>query len=350
MDGAIITMKPFNLENKYLQTIFESIQDGIIIMNHEREILLMNPAAKQMTGWLLHDSVPYCSFCEKRTLAEGENKCYLIAREEVPYFLSDMPTYHGKKINVEMSTALMYEDDESNQKEYLLVLRDQSVKRKKEEARVSKLMIQRLIEAKETEHKRLAQELHDGVGQSLYTISVALQAIESYVKDDRLQNYIDEVRNELDHVMNDIKAYSYQLRPQSLDRLGLIAAIQGLIITIEKSNPFVTIDFLSNIENRLPAAVEINLYRVIQEAMHNISKYAEAKHVAIQLMEYRYKIELLVMDDGKGFETKRIDERGLGLQHMEERLDQLEGSFVIESTLGKGTKIVASIPKGEGFL
>lgn len=342
-------MSSIQYENKYLRQIFENIQDGIIIMDQSRKILAMNPSAKKLTGWMVHDRVPYCSFCEQRRLRSGENTCYLIAHDEIPYFLSDMPTYHGKKINVEMSTALMYHDKQTDQKEYLLVLRDQSLMQKEKEAQLSKQMIQKLIEAKENEHKRLAQELHDGVGQALYSISVALQAIESFVKDKRIQTYVDDVREELNEVMSDIKAYSYQLRPQSIDRLGLIATINGLITTLEKSNPSITFTFSSNLTDRLPPLIEINLYRVIQEALHNMIKYADADEVVIELTELLYKLELTIRDNGIGFDTTKERSKGLGLKHMEERIHLLGGAFHIVSELQRGTIIRASIPKGEKF-
>lgn len=343
-------MNSFSLNQQYLCQIFESIQDGIIIMSQNRKILLMNPSARSLTGWFLNDYVPYCTFCQKRNLATEEHQCYLIAREEVPYFLSEMPTYHGKNINVEMSTALIYEDENSGKKEYLLVLRDQSMKQKEEEVRLSKMIIHKLIEAQESEHKRLAQELHDGVGQSLYTISVALEAIESFVQNPKLQNYIDEVRKELASVMSDVKDYSYHLRPQSLDQLGLLAAIQGLILKIEKNNPSITTSFSSNIDYRLPATVEINLYRVVQEAIHNITKYAMAKTISIELTDYQHKIEMIIKDNGIGFDIEVASKSGLGLKHMEERINQLGGSCSIHSRCGEGTMIKASIPKGELFL
>jgi two-component system, NarL family, sensor histidine kinase NreB len=340
-------LEEFQLEKKYLKQIFENIQDGIIIMNQERTIVLMNPSAERLTGWKVSNKVPYCSFCEQRTLTPHENKCYLIQNDEVPYFLSDMPTYHGKKINVEMSTALMFHDTSSDQKEYLLVLRDQGLKQKEEEARISKLIIKKLIEAKETEHKRLAQELHDGVGQSLFTISVALQAIESYVHEERLHTYIEEVRNELEKVMTDVKSYSYHLRPQSLDRLGLVATIESLVSTIRATNSGLSIDFFTNVEERFPSTVEINLYRVIQEAIHNIVKYADAKEVRINLERIEGEILLFITDDGVGFDVSEVESRGLGLKHMQERIDQLDGEFDIDSAPGIGTKVSIRITNPE---
>lgn len=336
------------LDNKYLIQIFQNIQDGIIIMDEQRRILVMNPSSKRLTGWELGFSVPYCSFCEQRQLQTGENRCYLIENEEVPYFLSEMPTYHGMKIDVEMSTALVYTDPKSNRKEYLLILRDQTLKKKEEEARFSKMMIQKLIEAKESEHKRLAQELHDGVGQSLYSISVALQAIESYVDNPKLNPYIEEVRFELQKVMDDIKAYSHQLRPHSIDQLGIVPTVQTLIESFEKMHQQIEFQFESNLLERCHPSVEINVYRVIQEALHNSIKYAKARHVIISIMKKSDQLFLVIQDDGVGFDVNDLKNDGLGLKHMEERVHQLDGEFVLSSKIGEGTRIQVQIDNWRG--
>lgn len=333
------------LENEYLLQIFKNIQDGIIIMDSTREILMMNPSAERMTGWKVGKHVPYCSYCENRQLTEGENRCYLIENDEVPYFLSKMPTYHGEKIDVEMSTALMYEDRLNYQNEYLLVLRDQTVQLQEKEALFSKRMIQNLIEAQESEHKRLAQELHDGVGQSLYSISVALQAVEVYINNPKLNGYIEEVRLELQKVMDDIKAYSYRLRPHSLDQLGIMPTIQTLIDSIQKTHPELSIYFTSNFSERCHPAVEINLYRIVQEALHNITKYAEANVIHIIFEKSEQYVTLKVKDDGIGFTDETMQNEGLGLKHMEERVDQLGGSISIDSILGEGTVIQIRVPQ-----
>ncbi|MED3804293.1 PAS domain-containing sensor histidine kinase [Lysinibacillus xylanilyticus] len=337
-------MEKEQLKNKYLQQIFQYIQDGIIIMNQNREILMMNPSAKRLSGWNLGDRVPFCSFCENRQKSPSEHTCYLIEHNEVPYFLSKMPTYHGSKIDVEMSTALMYSDSKKNEQEFLLVLRDQTLQLKEEEARISKLIIKKLIEAKEEEHKRLAQELHDGVGQSLYTISVALQAIESYVKDnEKLNTYIEEVRNELEQVMNDIKLYSHQLRPHSIDQLGITPTLGTLVDSVQKVHPDISISLETNFEERCHPSVEINIYRVVQEALHNIIKYANASKVVIRLEKKATNLALYIEDNGVGFDQQQGKKEGLGLKHMEERITMLGGSFNINSAHNKGTQITIQV-------
>ncbi|GEN33136.1 PAS domain-containing sensor histidine kinase [Aneurinibacillus danicus] len=334
------------MQQSYLRQIYEHIQDGIIIMDHERIILEMNPSSQRMTGWRIGDKVPYCSYCQTRQLAPSENRCYLISREEVPYFLSEMPTYQGETLDVEMSTALIYQDEESERRHYLLVLRDQRLKKKEEEARISKLIIQKLIEAQESEHKRLAQELHDGVGQSLYSISVALQAIEMHVKDQKLHNYIEEVRRELEKAMHDVKSYSHQLRPQSLDQLGLVPTVRALLESLKRNLPGINFMFETNVERRFLSVVEINLYRVIQEALHNILKYANASSVTVCLEEGHGELRLFIHDNGSGFDIGQVEE-GLGLKHMEERIHQISGTFSLYSKPKQGTIIRVSVPVPE---
>ncbi|MFF5994683.1 ATP-binding protein [Lysinibacillus sp. KU-BSD001] len=334
------------LQNEYLQQIYEHIQDGIIIMKESREIIMMNPAAQRLTGWQVGDFVPYCSYCMTRKKEQGEPTCYLIANNEVPSFLSEMPTYHGRKIDVEMSTAAIYANENTGETEYLLVLRDQETFKKAQEAAINKKMIRALIEAKESEHKRLAQELHDGVGQSLFSVSVALQAIESFVQDNaQLNEYISEVRAELQKVMNDINAYSHQLRPHSLDQLGLEPTIQATIDAIKKNRPDLAIQLTTRGLDRCDPAVEINLYRITQEALHNIIKYAKATQVQIHIKKDNTHIYMTIQDNGVGFEREKIQNAGLGLKHMEERVDQLGGTCTIMSKLGQGTCIDIVIPR-----
>lgn len=329
----------------YLKEIYEHIQDGIIVMKATREIIMMNPAAKALTGWTIGDSVPYCTYCVTREKKEDESTCYLIANSKVPSFLSQMPTYHGQKIDVEMSTAAIYANADTGESEYLLVLRDQEMFKKAQQAENTKKMIRALIEAKESEHKRLAQELHDGIGQSLFTVSVALQAVESFVKENpKLTQYINEVQGELQRAMDDINAYSHQLRPKSLDQFGLVPTIQMMIENIMKNTPLLTIDFIAEGLDRCDPVVEINLYRVIQEALHNVVKYADARKVQIKIVKDKTQIHMKIYDNGIGFNRDKIKSAGLGLKHMEERIDLLSGKFEIHSNIGQGTAIDIVVP------
>lgn len=335
------------LDQLFSEKLFHYIQDGIIVMNESREIVKANQPAERLLGWKVGECVPYCSYCQKREIKEGDERCYLIENKgKIPYFSSEMPTFGDYLLDVEMSNVLIYHDQQTNEKYYLLVLRDQTLKKKEEEARISKYMIQKLTEAKEDEHKRLSQELHDGVGQSLYSISIAMDNIMKRLQDDQLHDYIEAVRLELGKVMDDVKYYSQALRPKSLDQLGLVATIDSLIDSTKNKLPNTVFHFHYNFNDRLAPIIEINVYRAIQEALHNIMKYAQAKNVSIHLNKQNEILYVDIADDGIGFHVDK-KQTGLGLLHIKERISQLAGSTEVKSAPGKGTSIRFTIPLKE---
>lgn len=330
----------------YTEELFHHLQDGIIIMDGKRQIRKINKAAEKLMGWHVGDVVPFCSYCETRKLAAHEERCYLIANQgKVPYFESKMPRMGEYLINVEMSNALIYEADDGD-KHYLLVMRDVTVKNQQEAARLSKKMLHHLTEAKEAEHKRLSQELHDGVGQSLYSVAIAMDNLSMAIEDEQLAAYIQEVRDEVGKAMEDVKFYSQSLRPKSLDQLGLLPTIETLVKSLRQKRMDLHITVVSNCYDRLSPVAEINLYRVVQEALHNIMKYAEATEVQIVFEKDRFGLQLIIQDNGIGFNVEE-EKEGLGLLHMGERISQLKGKTVVQSVVGEGTKITAYIPKNE---
>lgn len=332
----------------YFKEIYEHIQDGIIVMTSTREIRLINPAGKRLTGWQIGDIVPFCSYCMSCVKAGETPSCYLIENKEVPSFLSEMPTYHGKKIDVEMSTAAIYVNEETGDQEYLLVLRNHELFKRAAQAATSKKMLRDLVEAKESEHKRLAQELHDGVGQSLFSISIALQAIDAFITDNaELSTYVSEVRTELQKVMQDVSNYSHQLRPHIIDQLGLEAAIASLVEVVQKNLPNTDVKFEAVGIVRKDPAIEINIYRVVQEALHNVTKYAAATKVKVSIEQLADRLVVLIQDNGRGFEREALPNEGLGLLHMEERVEQIGGICSIQSEIGVGTTIEISVPNWE---
>lgn len=335
------------LNQIFSKKLFQFIKDGIIVMNASRKIVKVNRAAEELLGWGIGEHVPYCSYCVKRDVKSGEERCYLMAHKgKIPYFSSEMPTFGEYMLDVEMSNVMIYHDQNTDEKYYLLVLRDQTLKKKEEEAQLSKKIIKKLTDAKEAEHKRLSQELHDGVGQSLYSISIALDNIMKRIKDDSLHEYIADVRIELGQVMDDVKFYSQALRPKILDQLGLIATVESLIEMTKKQLPHTAFHFSYNFDERLVPIIEINVYRVIQEALHNMLKYARAENAYITLNKQDRRLLVEVKDDGIGFNLKE-EKSGLGLLHMKERISQINGTTTIESSPGKGTSITLDIPLKE---
>lgn len=333
-----------SIDQYYSDDLFNHLQDGIIVMNVQREIIKINHAAEKLMGWHENDAVPYCTYCEKRELKEGEERCYLIAKGgKVPYLSSQLPRVGEYMINVEMSNVLIYEDEETSHKYYLLVIRDQTLKEQEEAAKLSKRILHRLTEAKEVEHQRLSQELHDGVGQSLYSVALGMDHLSTFISDDNAKQYFKEVRAELGKAIEGVKFYSQTLRPKSLDALGLIPTIESLLQSAQDKLPQLQIAFTSNFNERLSPIAEINIYRVVQEALHNMMKYAQATKASVDFHRDHFGLQIEIVDNGVGFDIDTKKD-GLGILHMQERIAQLEGKINIESKQREGTIIRIYIP------
>lgn len=337
-----------SLETIFSEKIFHHLQDGIIVMDKNRRIIEMNRAAKELMGLTVEEQVPYCSYCKERELDPGEERCFLIANGgEIPYFSSQMQRVGEYLVDVEMSTALIYVDEDTGERYYVLVLRDLSWKKREEEIQLSKKMVRHLTEVKEEERKRLSQELHDGVSQSLYSIAIAMDNLMESVQDKtEISDYVKEVRRELGQVISDVKYFSEVLRPRVLDQFGVVPAVEILIESIEKNMPHLVIDFQANIVRRYHPVVEINTYRIIQEALHNMMKYAKAERVSIDFNDRGETIEVIIKDNGVGFNPEEARE-GLGLLHMQERISHMSGIIDITSECDEGTTVRFQVPAYE---
>ena len=327
--------------------ILNVLKDGIIVMDHHRQIITMNQSAEELTGWRLGEPVPYCSFCQRRDISLGEERCYLIEHERSPYFTSEMPTYAGNLVDVEMNTARIVHDPKTGATYYLLVLRDFTERKQREAHALREQMVRELIRAREEEHERLAQELHDGVGQSLFSIALALSSLKCDISDPEKKDYVESVLVEVSRLTEQVRLYSKQLRPIELDQFGLASAVTVLFDHFATQYPDIAFHVETNVQARYDPLVEINLYRIIQEALVNSMKYACPKQIECQLIEQKDVITLRFRDDGYGFNPTTI-ERGLGLRHMQERTHTIHGVFELLSAEGAGTEIHVSVSREMG--
>ena len=204
------------------------------------------------------------------------------------------------------------------------------------------LRYQDVIEAQEKERKRIAEDLHDSLGQMLSTIKLHMVSIEDseVLNSTENQGVLNNAIGYIDDACNEVRNISHHLMPGALIRLGLIPALGDMIDKINKTNK-VKINFKSNgIEKRLNEFTEINLYRIIQELIGNDIKHSQATKIDINISQQKEKISLTIIDNGKGFDTSKIHEsKGIGWQNIYSRLAMLNGKFNISSEINKGTKI-----------
>ncbi len=194
-----------------------------------------------------------------------------------------------------------------------------------------------LIETQEQDRKRIAAELHDGLGQSLVIIkNRALLSLEKRENSDRAFEQLDEIALAASEAIDEVREITYNLRPYQLDRLGLTKAIISMIRRAQGNIEFET--EIDDLDGFFPPDIEINIYRIVQESINNIIKHSGAAQVKILLKRFAENIEINIQDDGRGFEPETV-KSGFGLLGLSERARMLGGNFSIETAPGKGTKI-----------
>lgn len=200
-----------------------------------------------------------------------------------------------------------------------------------------------ILIAQDTERKRIAMELHDGVNQILGSIKFRLSHLESKIPEHTPA--LREAIALLDRALNEVRHISHNLRPSELDDFGLIPAVEGLINEFQHRTNIRTRYKHGPLPQRLSAALELALYRILQEALSNIEKHAAAHHVEIAILSDANFVTLNIRDDGCGF--KMGGKGGLGIINMRERAQAQNGIFSLKSSPGAGTEISAHL-KMEG--
>ncbi len=209
---------------------------------------------------------------------------------------------------------------------------------------------EQVLEAQEDERKRIARELHDETAQALTTLLIRLKILERAKSATEMRGQINELRELTAETLEAVRSLAVELRPATLDDLGLVAALEAYTEAYASRIPL-PLEFsaqgFDDAAGRLPPQVELVLYRVVQEALTNVAKHAAAQRVQVALRLTQHDVVAAVADDGHGFDAEdmmRSRERGLGLFGMQERLALVQGQLVIDSSPGRGTRIEARVP------
>lgn len=203
---------------------------------------------------------------------------------------------------------------------------------------------ERLVNAHEDERRSISRELHDEVGQTLNAVLVDAANLANHLPPDdaAARQYLDSIRKLADSSVNSIRNIALLLRPSMLDDLGLIPALEWQAREVSRRSNIKVKVIAENVPESLPDALRTSVYRVAQEALHNVSRHSHALAATVTVSQANSALSLKVEDDGTGFDPRRT--RGLGLVGMEERVKRLGGRLEILSRPGKGTVLRASFP------
>jgi PAS domain S-box-containing protein len=213
---------------------------------------------------------------------------------------------------------------------------------------------QRLVEAQETERRRVARELHDVIGQALTAVKINLQAAQRLLDvpepEERLRQSLEQVVNNVENTLQQVRDLSVNLRPSLLDDLGLVPAVRWYLDRQAQQVGFSAQFFADpTLERRLPPHLEVACFRIVQEALTNVARHAHAQSVRVEMREQNQELVLCIVDDGVGFDVQKAlqdSARGvsLGLLGMQERVNLVGGKVEFVSALNKGTTITIRLP------
>ena len=203
-----------------------------------------------------------------------------------------------------------------------------------------------MLQGQEVERERIARDLHDSLGGLLSTVKLHFSAVQAKNPEVTSQKEFSKAYNLLDAACNEVRTISNNMQPGALMKMGVVPAIKDLINRIE-SEETPHIEFIHfGALNDLPTSLTLHLYRIVQELLYNSLKHAQAKEILIQVIRNEEDLEIMVEDDGKGYDPAEVT-KGMGTENVSARVNFLKGEISVHSEIGVGTTTMITIPFAE---
>ncbi len=334
------TNNPDNLENLYtnLSNYYDETGDLKTAFKYSDSLIVLKDS---LYGHRLDKSIAEMQVkfdVEKKDLQLARNKAELDAKEQQAFIKNTIIISIVVLFMLLCATGFLF-------------YRKKQVERKAEMnaeiAKQKEIRTRSILEAEEKERRRIAQDLHDGVGQLLSAAKLNLSNLESKLHDQNQEQQMamQNALSLLDDSVKEVRAVSHNMMPNVLIKLGLASAIREFITKLGNA-PTLKVDLeIVGLDARLDNQVETVLYRVIQEIVTNIIKHAEASKISMQLIRHETELNVLIEDNGIGFDSSKVDEfEGMGLKGIKTRIELLAGSVYFDSIVGRGTTVIIDIP------
>ena len=337
-------------ERNYRQ-LFESASDAIWVHDLQGNITAANEAAGKLVGYSVEElqtlNVRKFLLDESINMA-GQIRHKLLEREPVeqPYE-QRMTRKDGTEAILMVATSLVTENGKPTGFQH--IARDVTGERRMQDR--LRYYLSQITRVQEEERKRIARELHDDTSQVLYALS---RQVDNFTRGNanlapNNATFLKELRQQLNNTLEGIHRFIQELRPPMLDDLGLLAALRWQATDLEKRLGIEVDLTVAGVERRFSAEVELTIFRIVQEALRNVEKHAQASKVELKMEFGGGKTKVSICDNGKGFDLGEdlaiLPCAGkLGLAGMEERARLLDGSMKIESEPGNGTRVMVEVP------
>ena len=342
-------------ENQRLASIAEQTADAIIMHDKNLKISFWNHSAETIFGYKRSEVIGKSAGLivpEKLKKEFLDNLSNIKKRQSINNYETKRLTKKGDLIDVSISASPLIDKKTKKVVGDIVSMRDISekilAKQSQKELRQNRELTAIIQGHIEDERRSLARELHDELGQYVSAVKIFAQNIinRSKGKDKDIEESALSVTSAANQIYDGMHSIIRQLRPGSLDNLGLSETIKDMASNWRSQHPSIQIDlFVGKNLDHLGEAININIYRIIQEAMNNCLKHARAHNISINLDHKDKYLTLIFNDDGVGFDTNLLTKsKQFGLIGMQERVKSLSGMFSIKSIPTKGTLINISIP------
>jgi len=338
------------------RTIVENAHDAIWTVDTQGHLTFVNRRGEEISGYNLSELVgkDFESLIPPEDWPRAKDLLVKILHGKVEDFEGRFHTKDGKFRLLSVNAVPLYEKgavvgmfnigrDITDQRNVEKALR--------ESEKQLRYLSSRLLTAQESERRRISREIHDELGQALSVIKLRLSFIEKELKKDQgaVKEECGTISQYINQVIENVRRLSRDLTPSILEDAGLLAAIRWLITNSKTNHKIKMILDVGDIDQLFSKNAQIMIYRILQEALTNVGRHAQAKSASVMIKGYEGVVSFSVEDDGIGFDALRAaavnpDERGLGLAIMEERARMLRGSLEIWSEKGKGTRITFRVP------
>lgn len=365
VDGVIMTFVDITERKRAAQQVqfqaqlLDSVEQAVIATDTAGNVTYWNRFAERLYGWTAAETigqpiisiiVPDVSQRQAQQIMEhlwsgitwtGE---YTVRRRDgttFPAFVNDAPIWDERGnlagvvgVSIDISIPKQTEAELHQALAEVHAARDQL-----------QALSRRLLDVQEAERRMIARELHDEIGQDLTGLSLRLLMIDPHDSAEAIRIHVRETQRQVNHIMTQVRHMSLDLRPPMLDDLGLLPALQWHIKRYtEQTHIHVVLAHTDVEERRFSPDVEITAYRVVQEALTNVARYAGVNTATVQVrVDARY-LHVRIEDHGHGFDTTGTMYTSSGLSGMRERVQLLRGELDIRSTPGDGTSVSAALP------
>ena len=331
------------------RVLVDAMNEGAVSLSHEDDVLYCNSRFAEMVRTPAEEVVgtPFCHFVS----SEHRNRCseFLKRSLRVRGTLETVlvPAAENRHDGSHQTTVVLSSNPFPGAADIgcSLVITDITDRKQIEVAQ--REAAKKILAAQEQERHRVSRELHDGISQLLSSARHRLHDVQRQAErhgDARLTKNVIATRDLLERTLNEVRLISRNLRPSELDDLGLGPAIASLVEEFEARRGIRARYRAEGASPALPPQTELALYRIVQEALNNVGKHAEASLVSIELTRKNGVIRLRIRDDGRGFKPEARTGGGLGLLHMRERASMIGGTLSIVSAPRRGTEIFVEAP------